>query len=369
MSTRGGSSGSTAPARTSSGSSSSGAGIVTPRAPRSSAAGPSRRPPLPASVLGRAPEVDPAAAWAGRRRARWRPVPEPAPRAGPGRAGTRPRGRPRRGSPGIGERQVAHRRHPGAPVGAQRGGQVRIELRVQLRVAAPVGELVGVDHLRPVLRRDRDPVGLRAHHRRGRAELNPAGEQLRCQRVGAEGEEAADVGAVDADPRGPGRERLGDHGAQPVEAEAGRRVAAPDDLRAGRGAGPAGALEADDRPCSRGDGREVGGAVVPGRRRGCGRRSRAAPRRRAPRSSPAACTRRSPPSSRRSRRRPPRSSRLAVRRRPGLGEEVELADAEVLVDVGAVAVQVRLAVAVEGQRTGSRGLVVGRLVGRCRSSG
>ena len=144
---------------------------------------------------------------------------------------------------------------------------------------------------------------------------------------------------------------------EPVEAPAGRRVAAPDDLRAGGRARPARPLEADDRPARIGDG-VVGGAVVLARvdvvEAGAGRRRR-------PSSSRAACTPRSPPSSRRGRPRSPRR-RPTRSRLPGVGAEVELGDLER--GVGRVLVHVGVAAHVLDEPVGRRGRVVDIRVAR-----
>ena len=113
------------------------------------------------------------------------------------------RWRARRRVGGVGEREVAHDRQPGALVGARRGGDVRVQLRAQLRVAAPDGQHVGVPHLRAAgaIVAEAVAVGLRAHHAAHRAELEPARVQLVAGARAGDRVEAADVRALVGDAR------------------------------------------------------------------------------------------------------------------------------------------------------------------------
>ena len=156
---------------------------------------------------------------------------------------------------------MTHDRQPTAPVGGLGGGDVRIEAGAQLRVAAPVVDLVGVPDLRAVLGGERDPVRLGPHDAGDGAELDPALEQLGGELVGAEREEAADVGAPGADSRQAHGQAVRHRRRKPVEAPPDGRVAAPDDLRARRHPGVAGADEAAERPAGAA-GEVLGGAVV-----------------------------------------------------------------------------------------------------------
>ncbi len=145
------------------------------------------------------------------------------------------------------------------------GGDVGIELGAELRVAAPDGQHVGIEDLRPArLLPELEAVGLGAHHAGHGPELDPAAEQLGRRLVAGQGEEAADVGAPGRHPAQAHRQALADRRLQAVEAPVGRRVAAPDDLRAARGAAPARPVEARERLHAVAAGERVCRAVVAG---------------------------------------------------------------------------------------------------------
>ena len=209
VSTSGGSSGSTVPARASSGSSSSGAGQRDARGrPRSRRAPPQRQPAVALarsapSATGR-PSVPRGRYSAGAARAR--PSTGAASRSGPNRNSSSRAAA--RAVARVGEREVAHDRQPAAPVGRVGGREVGVELRAQLRVAAPV---------RRARRRPRsaaaawpgmrDAVGLGAHHaRRPRRPRSSASSSSGVSRSAPNGEEAADVRAPEADARQPHRQ-------------------------------------------------------------------------------------------------------------------------------------------------------------------
>ena len=85
----------------------------------------------------RPPEVDPAARRQVHAPASLARAASPGRPAARGRSRTGPRARAARAVAGVGERVVAHDRHPGTPVLAVGRDEVRVELRAQLGVAAP----------------------------------------------------------------------------------------------------------------------------------------------------------------------------------------------------------------------------------------